>query len=93
VAGVEDLHLAPDAELLDPLGSRPEHVRSADVDQAALAEVEAAAVQRADVGEQLLDVLEPLDPAGSRTRSPPMPAVVLITTSTSLARIRSTASR
>src|SRR3712207_8897015 len=49
VAGVEDLHLDPDAELLDPLGAVAQHVRRADVDQAALAEVEAAAVERADV--------------------------------------------
>ena len=52
-----------DAELLDALGAVAEHVGGADVDQAALAEVEAAAVERADVGQQLLDVLEPLDAA------------------------------
>ena len=52
-----------DAELLDLLGALAEHVRGADVDQAALAEVEAAAVERADVGEQLLDVGEPVDAA------------------------------
>ena len=63
VAGVEDLHLAADAELLDLLGALAQHVRRADVDQAALAEVEAAAVEGADVGEQLLDVGEPVDAA------------------------------
>ena len=107
VAGVEDLHLDAHAELLDALGAVAQDVRRADVDQAALAEVEAAAVERADVGQQLLDVREPLDAVdqvgalderasgrcGSSTRSPPMPAVVLMMTSTSLARMRSTASR
>ena len=62
VAGVEDLHLDAYAELLDALGAVAEHVGRADVDQAALAEVEAAAVEGADVRQQLLDVLEPLDP-------------------------------
>ena len=52
-----------DAELLDLLGALAQHVGRADVDQAALAEVEAAAVERADVGEQLLDVREPVDAA------------------------------
>ena len=59
VPGVEDLQLGPHAQLLDPLGARAQHVRRADVDQAALAEVQAAAVERADVGQQLLDVREP----------------------------------
>ena len=61
VAGVEDLHLAAHAELLDALGALAQHVGGADVDEAALAEVEAAAVEGADVGHDLLDVLEPLD--------------------------------
>ena len=52
-----------DAELLDLLRAVAQHVGRADVDQAALAEVEAAAVERADVGEQLLHVREPLDAA------------------------------
>src|SRR5699024_4640843 len=63
VTGVEDLHLAAHAELLDALGTLAEHVGGADVDEAALAEVEAAAVEGADVGHDLLDVLEAL-PAG-----------------------------
>src|SRR6185437_14060381 len=41
--------------------ARAEHVRRADVDEAALAEVQAAAVERADVRAQLLDVREPRD--------------------------------
>jgi hypothetical protein len=61
--GVEDLHLRADTELLDLLGPLAQHVGRADVDQAALAEVEAAAVERADVGEQLLDVREPVHSA------------------------------
>ena len=63
VTGVEDLQLGPHPQLLNPLGARPQHVRRADVDQAALTEVQAAAVQRADVGQQLLHVREPLDAA------------------------------
>src|SRR6185437_13383469 len=41
--------------------ARAEHVRRADVDEAALAEVQAAAVERADVRAQLFDVREPGD--------------------------------
>ncbi|HRD62936.1 MAG TPA: hypothetical protein PL137_18695 [Nocardioides sp.] len=63
MTGVEDLHLAADAELLDPLRAVPQDVGRRDVDQRALAEVERPAVERADLGEDLLDVLEPLDPA------------------------------
>ena len=61
VTRVEDLHLDADPEVLDALGALTEHVRRADVDEAALPEVEAAAVQGADVGQQLLDVRQSLD--------------------------------
>ena len=76
---------------------------------AAGGEVHRAAVERADLRAQLLDVHEPLArrrscpsrrrrpgaarPAPPSTRSPPIPAVRLRTTSTSAARTRSTTSR
>ena len=60
---VEDLQLGPDAQLLDASRPGPQHVRCGHVDQAALAEVETAAVQGADVGPQLFDVRQPFDAA------------------------------
>src|SRR5699024_6236786 len=106
VAGVEDLEFGPHAQGLDPLRPLPEHVRGGDVDVRPFAEVEGPAVDRADLGQQLFDVGETVEgvmrsvpgivvrgSCGSTTRSPPMPAVRLMTGSTSAARIRRTTSR
>ena len=107
LTGVEDLQLGPYAQLLDALGARPQHVGGGDVEVGAVAEVEGAAVQGADVGQQFLDVRAAArgrstrsvpgsavsGSSGSMTRSPPMPAVRLMTTSVPVSLIRSTTSR
>src|SRR5882757_2101962 len=62
VAGIEDLQLRFHPELLDALRADPQHVRGGDVELAALAEVQRAAVQGADVRQQLLDVRQPVQP-------------------------------
>src|SRR5690606_30487075 len=60
VAGVEDLQLRLHAQLADARRAGPHHVRGRDVDAGALAEVEGAAVQSADLRAQDLDVRESL---------------------------------
>ena len=68
VAGVEDLELGPHAEVPDPLRHRPQHRGGVDHDVvAAGGEVHRAAVERADLRAQLLDVHEPV----ARRRSCP----------------------
>ena len=95
LAGVEDLQLRLDAELLDARRHGAQLDGRDHGDVVAVAEVHAAAVERADLGQQLLDVLEPLEGrdhvaagaaatvgwASSTTRSPPMPVVRLMMTS------------
>ena len=108
VPGVEDLELGAHAQLLHPLGHRPQHRRAVDHHVvAAGGEVHRAAVERADLRHEQLDVGQPLGGAGQvgavlgegsgassppSTRSPPMPAVRLRTTSTPEERMRSTTS-
>ena len=64
VAGVEDLDLGPHAELSDLPRHRAQHRRRVRHHVVALGEVHRAAVERADLGQQLRDVGEPLGRAG-----------------------------
>src|SRR5579884_1252385 len=64
MAGVEHLELRPDAELLHARGHRAQHPRRVHHHVvAAGGEVHRAAVERADLGQQLLDVGDPLQRA------------------------------
>ena len=56
VSGVEDLQFRLDAEFANPQRAPAEHVGRGNVDEAAFPEVVRAAVQRADLGQQFLDV-------------------------------------
>ena len=63
IAGIEDLHLGLDAIGLDELGLLAQLRRRLDDDGVAVAEIERAAVERADLRAQLRDMEKPLDRA------------------------------
>src|SRR5207237_10376557 len=58
---VEALELRFDAQLLDTARRRAQHRRRADIGKVAVTVVQGAAVEGADLGQQLLDMLQPLE--------------------------------
>ncbi|ABA52551.1 hypothetical protein BURPS1710b_A2129 [Burkholderia pseudomallei 1710b] len=63
VARVEDLELRLHAQRLDPLRARAQLRGRRHVDVIAVAEIQRAAIERADLGQQFLDMHEPRQPA------------------------------
>ncbi len=56
VAGIENLQLCLHAQFGNVLGASAQLLRGRDVDRVAIAEIERAAVERANLGQQLFDV-------------------------------------
>src|SRR5215472_1422724 len=70
MAGIEHLQLGLHAQLADPLGPGAQLIGRRDEDHVAVAEVQRAAVQRADLRQQLLDMhqaLQRIDEIGAGT--------------------------
>src|SRR5882724_1718436 len=61
MAGIEYFELRLDAELVDPPGALAQILRRGDVDHVAVAEIQRAAIERANFRQQLFDMDEPLE--------------------------------